>query len=272
MRQFPPLELAFPDRQDWIFSRVLARRAETHGDRPFLSLLDGPSWTYAETNRRVNRLAHGLAALGVGRGDRVLVMLPNTIEVLLVWWAANRLGAIHVSVNSAYKGYFLEHVIDTSEARLIVIAGEFVERLEAIEDRLPHLETVVLWPAGAVGPAFRRLRVIDFAQIETLSDEPPDVQLSHRDLCGILYTSGTTGPSKGVMMPNAQCHLLAESGASLTRLAEDDCYFVTTPLYHANAALVQVYPALVRGARAVIAHGFSASEWLDQVRRAGATV
>jgi hypothetical protein len=45
MRQFPPLELAFPDRQDWIFSRVLARRAETHGDRPFLSLLDGPSWT-----------------------------------------------------------------------------------------------------------------------------------------------------------------------------------------------------------------------------------
>jgi crotonobetaine/carnitine-CoA ligase len=74
------------------------------------------------------------------------------------------------------------------------------------------------------------------------------------------------------MMPNAQCHLIAESCGSLTQLAEDDCYFVTTPLYHANAALVQVYPALVRGARVVITSGFSASEWLDQVRRAGATV
>jgi crotonobetaine/carnitine-CoA ligase len=272
MRQFPPLELAFPDRQDWIFSRVLAQRAESHGDRPFLGLLDGPNWTYAETNRHVNRLAHGLAALGVGRGDRVLVMLPNTIEVLLVWWAANRLGAIHVSVNSAYKGYFLEHVIDNSEARLIVIAGEFAERLAAIEDRLPKLETVVLWPAGTIGPTFRRLQALEFAQIETRREDPPDVELSHRDLCGIMYTSGTSGPSKGVMMPNAQCHLLAESCASLTRLGEDDCYFVTTPLYHANATLVQVYPALVRGARAVIAHGFSASQWLDQVRRAEATV
>ena len=272
MLQFPPLELAFPDRQDWIFSRVLARRAETHGDRPFLGLLDGPSWTYAETNRRVNRLAHGLAALGVGRGDRVLVMLPNTIEVLLVWWAANRLGAIQVSVNSAYKGYFLEHVIDNSEARLIVIAGEFAERLGAIEHRLPHLETVVLWPAGTVGPAFRRLHVLDFALVETLQEDPPDVGLSHRDVGAIMYTSGTTGPSKGVMMTNAQCHLMAESGASLTRLAEDDCYFITTPLYHANAALVQVYPALLRGARAVIAKGFSASEWLAQARRSGATV
>lgn len=272
MRVFPPLELTFPERRDWVLSRVLARRAQTHADRPFLGFLDGPTLTYLETDRRVNRLAHGLTALGVGRGDRVLVMLPSTIEVPLVCWAANRLGAVQVPVNSANTGYFLEHVVANSQARIIVIAGEFAERLRPIEGRLPHLETVVLWPAGAVRPAFRRLRVVDFADIDPAREDPPDVALSHRELCGIMYTSGTTGPSKGVMMPNAQCRLAAESGASLTRLGEDDCYLVTTPLYHANAILMQVYPAMLRGARAVISPGFSASHWLEHVRRAGATV
>jgi carnitine-CoA ligase len=272
MRIFPPLTLTFPDRRNWIISRVLEHRARTLGDRPFLGFLDGPLLTYAETDRRVNRLAHGLRAVGVSRGDRVLVMLPNAIEVVLIWLAANRLGAIAVPVNSAYKGFFLEHVIANSGARLIVIAGEFVERLQTIEDRLPHLETAVLWPAGTARPAFRKLHVLGFEEIDSAREDPPGVELSHRDLCGIMYTSGTTGPSKGVMMPNAQCHLAAESGANLTRLTEEDCYFVATPLYHGNAVLLQVYPTMVRGGRAVIAPGFSASEWGDQIRRAGATV
>jgi crotonobetaine/carnitine-CoA ligase len=272
MRTFPPLELAFPDRRDWVFSRVLELRAQTHGDHPFLGFLDGPTLTYAETDRRVNRLAHGLGALGVGRGDRVLVMLPSAIEVLLVWWAANRLGAIAVPVNSAYKGYFLEHVVTNSGARVVVVAADFIDRLEALEDRLPHLETVVIWPAAGARPAFRRLRVLGFEAIETDREDPPGVELSPRDLCGIMYTSGTTGPSKGVMMPNAQCHLAAESAANLTRLTGDDCYLVTTPLYHGNAVLMQVYPTLTRGGRVVVAPGFSASGWVDQVRRSGATV
>src|SRR5262245_27656592 len=272
MRVFPPLTLTFPDRKDWMFSRVLEHRARTHGDRPFFGFLDGPLLTYAETDRRVNRLAHGLRALGVSGGDRVLVMLPNAIEVVLIWLAVNRLGGIAVPVNSAYKGFFLEHVIANSGARLIVIANEFVERLQALEDRVAHLETAVVWPAGHARPTFRKLRVLGFEEIDPPHEEPPGVELSHRDLCGILYTSGTTGPSKGVMMPNAQCHLAAESGASLTRLTDEDCYFVATPLYHGNAVLLQVYPTLVRGGCAVIAPGFSASEWTNQIRRAGATI
>lgn len=272
VRAFPPFDLSFPDRRDWIFSGVLAHRARTHGDRPFIGALDGPMLTYADTDRRVNRLAHGLAALGVGRGDRVLVMLPNTLDVLLVWLAVNRLGAVQVPVNSAYVGFFLEHVVANSGARLIVIAADFAERVRALEDRLPSLETAVVWPAASDRPAFRRLRTVAFGDIDAAREDPPQVELSPRDLCGIMYTSGTTGPSKGVMMPNAQCHLAAESGANLTRLTGDDCYFVATPLYHANAVIMQVYPAMVRGARAVISPGFSASEWVDQLRRAGATV
>lgn len=272
MGDFPPLALAFPDRRDWIFSGVLAHRARTHGDRPFLQPLDGDALTYAETDRAVNRLAHGLRAVGVARGDRVLLMLPNVVDFMLVWWAVNRLGAIEVSVNSAYKGYFLEHLVNNSGGRVMIVADVFCDRLRASEERLPGLETLVVHGGDAAPGGFTRLRTLPFAALDSGDERPPGEELSHRDLCAIMYTSGTTGPSKGVMLPNAHCHLFAEATANLTRLTGDDTYFVATPLYHGNAPIMQVYPAMLAAGRAVIVPRFSASEWVDQIRRSGATV
>lgn len=275
MTGFPPLSLAFPAREDWIFSRVLAERARTHGDRLFIQPLDGPALTYAEADRLTNRLAHGLRALGVAHGDRVLLMMPNTVEFMLLWWAANRLGAIEVSVNTAYKGYFLEHLVNNSGGRVMVIAREFLDRLEESADKLQHLETVVVYEpdrAAPAAPPLERFRTLAFEELYGRLDDPPGVPLSHRDLCAIMYTSGTTGPSKGVMLPNAFCHLFAECTRNLTRLGEDDAYFVATPLYHGNAPIMQVYPAMLAAGRAVVCPRFSASEWLDQIRRSGATV
>jgi crotonobetaine/carnitine-CoA ligase len=273
VREYPAPDLAFRDPHQWVFPAVLAERARTHGDRPFLELVGGPRLSYAETDRRVNRLAHGLRAQGVQRGDRVLAMLPNGLEMMLVWWAVNRLGAILVPVNTAYKGYFLEHVVTDSGGRLLVAGAEFLEPLAASEERLGDLETVVVHDPGDAGPAaaLRRLRTLPFGALESRRDDPPGEEVSHRDLCAIIYTSGTTGPSKGVMMPHAHAHYTAEGTAHLTRLTEADAYFVATPLSHANAPLMQVYPALLRGGRAVICPRFSASEWLDQIRAAGAT-
>ena len=276
MGDYPPLTLTFPDMRDWVFPRILEIRARMHGDRPFIQPLGGAALTYAETDRLVNRLAHGLAAQGVGRGDRVLVMLPNCVEFMLVWWAINRLGAVEVSVNNAYKGYFLEHLVSNSGGRLLVAAAEFLDRLAAVEDSCPDLETVVAWePPGAAPaprPRFTRLRTVAFEELPARRDDPPDVEVSHRDLCAIMYTSGTTGPSKGVMLPHAHCTLFCEATANLTRFTQDDTYLVATPLYHGNAPIMQVYPALLRGGQAVICPRFSASEWVDQVRASGATV
>ncbi|MFQ5898961.1 MAG: AMP-binding protein [Candidatus Methylomirabilia bacterium] len=273
---YPPLRLAFPDRPDWTFSGILEHWARSGPDRPFLQFMDDPPLSYAEVDRRVNRLAHGLLTLGVGRGDRVLIMLPNCLEFMLTWWAANRIGAIEVSVNTAYKGYFLEHLVNNSGGRIMVVAREFLDRLQASEERLPHLETLVVYcgkteaPAGL--PALRRFNMRGFEELFAPVEESPGVPLSPRDLCAVMYTSGTTGPSKGVMMPNAQCHLFAESVANLTRLTGDDTYFVATPLYHGNAPIMQVYPAMLVGARAVIWPWFSATDWVNQVRRVGATI
>ncbi len=269
---YPPLRLSFPDRRDWIFSKVLAYWAGRAPDRPCLRYAEEAALSYGEVDRRVNRLAHGFLRLGVARGDRVLIMLPNSVEYMVVWWAINRVGAVEVSVNTAYKGYFLEHLVNNSGARLLVIASEFLDQLQASEDALPRLETLIVWPEPPARPAFRRLRLLPFAALAAPEEDPPAVALSPRDLGTIMYTSGTTGPSKGVMMPNAHCHLFAESVVNLTRLGPDDVYFVTTPLYHGNAPLMQIYPAMQVAAQAVIWPRFSAGEWASQARRVGATV
>lgn len=273
MHDYPPLTLTCPDPGAWIFSGVLESRAMTLGDRPFLQFMEEPPLSYAEVNRRVNRLAHGLQALAVGRGDRVLVMLPNCMDFLLTWWAVNRLGAIEVSVNPAYKGYFLEHLVNNSGGKIMVVARDLLDRVAASEEKLTALERLVVWgEPDRPFPPFKRLRTHRFEELFTTREDPAAFRSSHRDLCAITYTSGTTGPSKGVMMTNAQCHLAAESAVNLTRLTKDDVYFVTSPLHHANALIMQVYPAMLVGARAVIQPRFSASEWVGQIRRVGATV
>ncbi|MBI2964161.1 MAG: AMP-binding protein [Deltaproteobacteria bacterium] len=260
---------------DWVLGKILELRAHTHGDKPFLQYMEEPPVTFAEVNRIVNRVAHGLAALGVRKGDRVLLMLPNCLEYLYVWWAANKLGAIEVPVNNAYKGYFLEHVANNSGAKVMVVDQSLLDRVRFSEERLQHLEHVVVY-RGAEGAAeavsLRRLRTSAIEQLYSSENSTPDVDVRHHDLSAIMYTSGTTGPSKGVMMPHAQCHFFSEEDVSVVRLTEADVYYTCNPFFHANAQLLTIYPCLIAGASAVIYPYFSASEWLQQVRKCRATV
>ena len=100
----------------------------------------------------------------------------------------------------------------------------------------------------------------------------PGISVSYTDIAAILFTSGTTGPSKGVLMPHAQMYFFAEQGASLVRLGADDVYMNPFPLFHGNAQFLTVYPCLIRGALAVLFERFSASDWIGRARRNGVTV
>src|SRR5581483_6170678 len=126
------------DRSRWVLPELLRERAQELGDRPFLSFaVDEASATYAEADERSDRLAAGLAALGVKRGDRVLAMTGNRIEFVLTWFALNKLGAFHAPVNTDYRGEFLEHVANTAQARLMVVETRHVPTVVASRERLP---------------------------------------------------------------------------------------------------------------------------------------
>ena len=114
-------DMIFPDRKDWVLGKLLETRARTHGDKPFLQAAGTRVFTYAEVDETVNRVANGFAALGVKKGDNVLILMPNCVEFVYVWFALNKLGAVEVPVNLAYKGSFFEHLANNSQATLIVI-------------------------------------------------------------------------------------------------------------------------------------------------------
>ena len=269
---FRDITLTFPDQRDWVLGRVLEHRAEVDADRPFLQWEDGPALSFAETNRMVNRLAHGLAAAGVGHGDRVMLFLPNCPEYVLTWFALAKLGAVEVPVNSHYRGQFLEHVANNCAARMVVTTPELLPRFAESEPQLRHLAEAFVIGVVPTDLTFERMVLRRFDELESSNEADPGIEVAASDICAILFTSGTTGLSKGVLMPHAQMFFFAEQGASLVRLTHDDTYMNAFPLFHGNAQFLTTYPCLIRGARAVLYERFSAGEWIDRIRCNGVTL
>ena len=264
--------------ETWVLTRQLKRQAQERPDQTWVQFLTGSALTYSEADAQAHQVATGLKRLGVGFGDRVAVWLPNNRSHLLTWLGCSYRGAVHVAVNLEYQGSFLRHVLADSQAKVLVMPPEFLDKLNEISDTLPHMEWVVLTEPTAPETAPRAgppdLKK-PWQAFSTLMAGPPDGEVAavtYRDLASILYTSGTTGPSKGVLMPHAHTYLFGLGTIENLRLQEDDCYYVCLPLFHANALFMQVYAVLIRGATAVIRERFSASAWLSDVRQHQCTV
>jgi crotonobetaine/carnitine-CoA ligase len=263
------------DKTGWVVGDVLSRQGQARPDTPFVQFEDCDPCTFGSMDESTHRVANAMASLGVHHGDRVLVMIPNSLEFLQAWFGINRLGAVLVPINTAYKGAFLVHVINNAGAGLMVVDQEYVPFLQAIETQIPRLETVIVVDtsgAESTLPVFNRLRVQPFQSLLQHPTTPVQVQVSYRDIGAIMYTSGTTGPSKGVLMPHAHLYLFGYNKVHAIRLTSEDVYYCCMPLFHANALFMQVYSSLIVGCKLVLARSFSASRWLDDIRRSQATV
>jgi crotonobetaine/carnitine-CoA ligase len=255
----PPLERTLP--------AILERQAGLLGDRPFLAV-GGTERSFAGMRDAVARLAGSLAAAGVSPGDRVAMMSENRIEVLDAWFACAWLGAVLVPLNTATRGPQLEHVLRNSGPRAFALEPGFLEHLDVLGELPPELERLWLLDERAA-PSWRGLPVEPFPGA---GDAVPAAPVAPGDTVAILYTSGTTGPSKGVMCPQAQFYWWAVSTAAmLGGIRADDVLYTCLPLFHTNA-LNSCMQALVHGARFTVGPRFSASRFWDRLVEAEATV
>jgi crotonobetaine/carnitine-CoA ligase len=245
---------------------VLDRQARERPDTVAVVDERGGTRTYVELQRAAFSVATALTKLGVQRQEPVLVMLDNHLDNVAVFLGAGVGGTIHVPVNTAYKGDILHHVVENSGARVIVIEGAACDRFAAVAAELSAVETVVVRgePNAALPPAWR---TVDFAEL--LDAEPiPPCPAAVWDVAAIIYTSGTEGPSKGVLCPHGHAFSMASFPGWL---GPDDVVLVTLPLFHAGGLWAGLYNALRSGATAVIYPTFSASRFWDDVRRVGCT-
>lgn len=276
MLTFPHFEPHF-ERAHWTLPHVLEYQAQQRPDRPFLSWTDaGTALTFADVNTTVNRLAHGLARFGVQQHAHVCILLPNCLEFVFTWFALNKLGAVEVAISDAYKGSFLAHPLKLSQARILVTTPALAHRLKDIEHEIPIEQVILLDPPGdeprSMAPSFDRIQLHRFEDLVSDQTHNPPAVTSPQDAAAVLLTSGTTGASKGVVMPHSQFYFFAEEDVQLMRLTQDDVYMTGFPLFHGNAQFLTVYPCLIAGAHCVLYPRFSASDWAGRARRSGATV
>lgn len=257
------------DKSDWTIGQVLARQARERPDSRFIQFEDGPSLTYGEAHLAANSMGNAYTQAGVGVGDHVVLMLHNRLEYLWSWIGLSRIGAVTVAVNTAYKGRFLTHVLTNCRARIAVVEPEFLPWLAEIEDTIPDLAIVYVPSDGAdiPRPAFARIEIRSFDALLDGPDDEIHAEVTYRDIGMIMFTSGTTGPSKGVLMPNGHLHLIGTSMLLAMRLQPDDRYYICMPLFHAQGILMQTYGTMLAGGSAVLMKTFKASTWIDDVRK-----
>ena len=222
---------------------LLEDRVAAYPDKAFLfSEFDGRTWTYSEFDKAVNRTANLLLANGIKKGDVVSLLLPNSAEYIIAYFACWKIGALAGPVNSLLKGEEIDYVVTNSESKLMLAA----EPLEM---------TAVLPPT------------IVFNNIDDatagMHDALGAAELSPADEAIIIYTSGTTGKPKGCLLTHGNLIANAQQVAEWMNFGENDRLLTVMPLFHMNAVSVTTMTALYAGGSTVVSPKFSASRFWE---------
>jgi crotonobetaine/carnitine-CoA ligase len=262
-----------PPRETCVLRYALEHQAAEQPDTEFVRFEFGGAWCYRETLHRAQRLGAALQALGIRQGDHVVAWMPNGREALETFFAINYIGAVHIPINTGYRGALLAHVLENSDARLIIAQAEFVDRLAEVDTA--QLETIMVVGDLVVPelafPALPGLTTIDYhATTRTAGMPAPlDRPIEPWDLQSIVYTSGTTGPSKGVMSSYFHCYNGTNQEAWYCVRAEDR-FLVNLPIFHIGGCFI-IHAMLCRGGAITISPGFKTDSFWDLVRETKST-
>lgn len=258
-------------KEQWTLLHAIRRQAEVYGDRVFCTFYDDAVLTFAGFEEETNRLASGLAELGVGPGDRVLALALNSKAFVLAWIATQKRGAVYVPINTELKGAFLEHQVRNAEPKVVLVDAELRPNFDSISIEGLNIEATIEL-SGRVEP-LAGTRGVEFAGLlETVARSEDVLPTAPQDICTIMYTSGTTGPSKGVLMPQGHCYLFGNQMARSFEMTDKDKMFICMPFFHAMGLPIQFIGCLMAGTPAHVVRRFSATSWLEDIRACGATI
>ncbi|MDR7075741.1 crotonobetaine/carnitine-CoA ligase [Neobacillus niacini] len=244
------------------FGKIVEHRAKEKPDARFIRF-ENSELTYGEFDRSGNKMANVMKELGLSKGDTCAVMLPNSPEFLAAWLGLAKLGVIEVPVNVSYRGDLLAHILNTGECQALIISSEWVDRVKGISNELLHLRHVIV--VGDVNEPMPGL--ISWHSYTKIMDEASDlsldVSIQPMDPSLILFTSGTTGPSKGAIISHSANFNLAEIHCKFREIGPNDRLYTVFPLFHSNSRYTTVLPALIADGDVVMHNRFSASRFWD---------
>jgi crotonobetaine/carnitine-CoA ligase len=234
---------------------------------PLVTFLGDRTYTRGELLESSLRAAAGLRAAGVGHGDRVALMMSNRVEFLTTYFALSQLGAVSVPLNTALRGDVLDYMLESVAPCRLVTEAAFTEQLApAVVGRAGVGHVWSVDTSGALPGA------LPFAELASRAPLEDVVHPQPWELASILFTSGTTGPSKGVMWSHNLGICLAENSCWVMAYTGNDVIYTCLPLFHINALFTAFYAGLLVGAPVVVAPRFSASSFWREIGDNGATV
>jgi carnitine-CoA ligase len=259
-----------------VLGSVLSAQAHTYTDKVFLSFSDGRTVTFGELEEMSDRVAAGLLGIGVEKGDIVPVLISPCPEFFYTWFALAKLGAVIAPLSTVYKADQLKQVLNYLDSKSLVIGENFVNIIKPLKAELRRIQRVVVAQASngsarSEEPLELGLPTTPFSELYSSRRTRPDVAIKSGDSQLLLLTSGTTGPSKGVVVSHAWAFAGSDPIAKALNLGKNDIYFIFMPFYHAHALLATV-ACLTNGASLVIRDRFHVSTFWEDSTRSNATV
>ncbi|MHA1325631.1 MAG: AMP-binding protein, partial [Candidatus Helarchaeota archaeon] len=222
--------------------KLVEERAQKYSNKVFLYWED-MQITYSQLNIFTNKIANFLYDLGIRKGDKVSLFLPNMPEFVYFYLGIPKLGAVCGPINAHFKSRELQFVVNHSEAKILVTIPKFMEIVNEVRDQLPNLKNIILIGDPMEG-------TLNYKELieKTSGNAPPEVQINEKeDPAAILYTSGTTGFPKGVLQTHFNIRRNAEMLVKALKPREDFRFMLILPLFHVNAQIVTVMTPLTVG-------------------------
>ena len=263
-------ELEFENRT---LPHILETRAKELSDKTYFMYQD-QKVSYRELDKNVNRIANTLLEMGVRKGDRICFMMKNSIEFIYSWFALGKIGAVMVPMNPTLKGKLLGYIINNSDSTFAFVDNDLLERIKFIENDIKQIRRLVVVrenPDFKEKVVLSNAQLMDFENLMQGSELPPRVTIKPQDPMSILYTSGTTGPSKGAILCHHYYYYNLISAIHWMRHTEDDVLYTCLPFFHANASICSVYTALMAKATFAMGKHFSLTTFLDEIAMYKAT-
>jgi crotonobetaine/carnitine-CoA ligase len=246
----------------------LNRAVEMNAEKELIKFTTGGSHRADFTWEQAAKFGGLLIELGVRPGDRVLIMVSNRFEFITAVFGSAYLGAIFVPINTNMRGPILEHMFRDADARVLVVEEQFSRQASDALSNIGATPTVLMvgeWPEPP-------RESVDFTQALAAAEPASPRDVSRYDNACIMYTSGTTGPSKGVLHTQASIVEFGGKAQWLFEYTAEDVSHNCLPLFHANALCVTLLASVRAGATSVFGQRFSASGFWPEVRRYQATV
>ena len=249
--------------------QLVSDQAVEFKDKVFLQF-EGQEFSYQFLDDHTNRLANGFRQYtNIGKGDHVGLVLSNCPQFLWIVVALAKLGAVIVPINTAAKGDMLDYFLEHSDVSLVIVETDLLERVRTAARKIPAIERIVSVSQNGKTPS--RKNVIAYDDLLDADPQPITTQVSPSDPLFIMYTSGTTGPSKGVVSPHSQSLSVGHQVAGIYRYFSDDILYTCLPLFHVNALWYSVFAALTCGATVTLSRRFSASRFWSEIMESQAT-